>query len=494
MMPSPARPLDAQQNAGAAGFIPWLIWPARAATLAALYAWLLGCGAHGFRPVQYGLTFNSMLTHMLHGRFDVDPSAISWEGFRRGDAVYSYFGPFCAAVRLLFMPFVDIRVVDVTGWSMWLAVSTAGVLKALSIRVVWRNVPPSHLRELLAACLVAAMLFAGSQVQFLAPSIYQEVISWADAEASGFVLLAIVGLLRQHFSTKLLAGQAVLAGLALLTRVSTGLELYVALGLLLPVTAPAAREGGPWAPSRLARLVLRPQNLVAGGILVGFAAIMATVNIGRWGNPLIFANFNLYTFNAAFVDRLPRLHHYGEFNLLRLPFGLVYYFFPVWFLPDGGGMILGAMRQRLLDAAEFPPSSFLLSDPLLLALGVIGLRRLVWRRRPTSLDRSTVLVLMVGLTITPLLMLTAISMTFRYRMEFYPLFEFAALIGMFVLCEHGEERRPRLLVAASAVSVAMAVVLLIAYKLVVFGPVTEPWGVQHLRCPPPICSAARPAD
>src|SRR5208337_3713923 len=45
------------------------------------------------------LTFNSMLDHLLLGRFDVDPQIVGWEGFVRGGRVYAYWGIWCALVR-----------------------------------------------------------------------------------------------------------------------------------------------------------------------------------------------------------------------------------------------------------------------------------------------------------------------------------------------------------------------------------------------------------
>jgi hypothetical protein len=54
------------------------------------------------RPVTMGLVFNSMMQHMLHGRFDVDPAAIlaGGEVYIRDGRTYSYFGVFCALLRL----------------------------------------------------------------------------------------------------------------------------------------------------------------------------------------------------------------------------------------------------------------------------------------------------------------------------------------------------------------------------------------------------------
>ena len=84
----------------------------------------------------------------------------------------------------------------------------------------------------------------------------------------------------------------------------------------------------------LSSKILRP-----GIILLSFIAAVGWINYSRWGNPLTFANYQLYNFNIYYPDRLVRLKEFGLFNLKRIPFGIVYYFFPVWALhgPDGHG-------------------------------------------------------------------------------------------------------------------------------------------------------------
>ncbi|WP_205665031.1 hypothetical protein, partial [Acetobacter cibinongensis] len=47
------------------------------------------------------LTFNSMMDHMLHGRFDVDPYCVQKEGFLRNGRVYAYWGIFPAFLSAL---------------------------------------------------------------------------------------------------------------------------------------------------------------------------------------------------------------------------------------------------------------------------------------------------------------------------------------------------------------------------------------------------------
>jgi hypothetical protein len=88
----------------------------------------------------------------------------------------------------------------------------------------------------------------------------------------------------------------------------------------------------------------------------------------------------------------------------------------------------------MLDGVEPPPSSFLLSDPLLLALGGAFLFQLPRLARERQLDLRAVAALMIGLLIPVFLILTFCYMAFRYRMEFYPFLEFTAFLGFYAIC------------------------------------------------------------
>ena len=176
---------------------------------------------------------------------------------------------------------------------------------------------------------------------------------------------------------------------------------------------------------------------------------------------------------------MPRTHQYGYFNLARLPFGLLYYFLPLWVLPvSGGGLLFEATQTRLMDAIELPPSSFFLTD--LLPILLIACLLLALRRRSThhlfSLPQS--LALAAGLAIPCLLMLTAISMNYRYRMEFYPLLDLFAFLGLYVSVAHPTyllriQQRWRWFQFATAISIVAAFLEMILYKLSVFGPAQQ---------------------
>src|SRR5229473_7397933 len=108
--------LQVSDKAGAAAL--FLLLPA-----VGYYALLLTAGGSSglFAPVMHGLTFNSMLLHLLHGRFDVDPAVIGYEGYLRDGSVYAYFGLLPALLRAPFLLLPDFATTDFTRFSCLLA-------------------------------------------------------------------------------------------------------------------------------------------------------------------------------------------------------------------------------------------------------------------------------------------------------------------------------------------------------------------------------------
>jgi len=262
---------------------------------------------------------------------------------------------------------------------------------------------------------------------------------------------------------------AAAAGLCLSVRVSTGLGLYLAFGLLWLHLAWRKFRGSPAGR-------LRVVDFLPLAIGLGFAAAAGVVNDQRFANPLVFMDPQYHIMTVRYApDRLVRAREYGDFNLRRLGFGLVYYFFPVWVLHGSDGQLLWtAFQQRTIDTAELPPSSFFLSDPLL-----VGLTAYAWVHLARCRDIArpgSVIAVAAGLAVPMLLMLTAIYMAFRYRFEFYPFLEFCALIGLGRLLS--PQARPLGALGRAAIAAAVAagclaaVSLFFLYKLSPFGPAT----------------------
>ncbi|MBV9826778.1 MAG: hypothetical protein JO001_14050 [Alphaproteobacteria bacterium] len=384
-------------------------------------------------PVHYGLTFNSMLLHLLHFRFDVDPQAIGVEGSVRDGLTYAYFGIVPALLRAPLMQARDFATTDYTRLACLVAISAMSACKVATVMTVWRAAGRSEQRPLLII-LLAATLFGGPQIQFLMASLWQEVGLWSAALASLFVYLAVRGLYdTDGFSPRLLAGMAVVAGFCLLTRVSTALGLYLALGLSMLALMWRDVRG---AERYRFRDALR-RVLPAGAILGCFIVIAFAINFARWGSPLAFTGDIHSSLIAMQTDplRVARDAQYGQFNLIRVGYALAYYFAPVWALQDSSGhFYLESFRQRAIDSVELPPSSFFISDPLSIGLMIVGLIALARSRLDSRRERSApAWPILAGLAVPIALMLTYASMTFRYRLEFYPLFDFCAVVGFAAL-------------------------------------------------------------
>jgi hypothetical protein len=424
------------------------------------------------------MTFNSMLAHLLKGQFDVDPRIVGDEGFIRNGRVYAYWGIWCALLRLPLWILHRMNV-DMTAWSCLAAVCAAGMAKVRAVLLLQRHGAHDPVAKSAISLMLAYIVLGGSGTGYLKSSIYQEVIFWAAAFGAIFVYFAIKGLVNRQFDLGTLCWMALCAGLALLTRVSTGIGLILTFGLLLLILVVQSGIGAPdrrpviqrWKQALLDRSILVPLAILAVCI-----AAAGAVNYFRWGSPMTFGDFRFYLENKNFPDRIARESMYGLFNFQRIPFGVLYYFFPVWALKtSGGGLLFEQAQLRWFDLIEPPPSSFLLTDLLPLCFIAFLIIALFRRRLRILLPVSQCAALAAGLLVPCILMLSYISMTYRYRMEFYPEIDFLAFLGLYSILTDQETRakfgRCRIwMEAALIVSAVASFAALILYDVSLFGP------------------------
>lgn len=465
------------------------------ASAALFYAWVLSRGSFNlFADERFGLVFNSMLSHMLRGGWDVDPDMIGYEAFFRDGRTYAYFGPFPAILRLplLLLPHglvPDWRALHVERLSCWVAIMI-GIAAQASAMVTTLARAAVQVRRLLTLPLVLACAFSGAPMllSWKGALIYHEAILWAWALAMLFVALALPAVSGPPNARRLCA-LALCAGLCLMTRSTTGAGLYLALGLLLLFRA-VQTDGVTrswrlpgwwfWAP--------------ATGLVV-FIILTGVVNQGRWGNPLVFADLRAQTVMIdTFPGRMERLQRYGLFDWHRLGVGMLYYFFPVWSDQFEHLMPLKPRLPDLYDALELPASSLLLTDPAWCLLGVLGLVGAV-RRRISASEA----ILAAGLSLAPVLMLSAWYLAFRYRAEFAPLLLVLSCAGLRQYGtgpDPGALRRKALLLAAlCVVQLGSAATAGWSYALASFGP-TSGYAALSLRCagnPGPCIAGPAPA-
>ena len=369
------------------------------ALAAVLYAWVLSRGSFDLLGAEpFGLTFNSMLAHMLDGAWDVDPAAIGFEAFVRNGLTYAYFGPFPAILRLPLVILPNWQTLHVERLSCWLAIILGIAAQMSAISATLAKTDRRHLGPpLLLACALSG---APMLLSWRGALIYHEALLWAWALAMVFVALALpLVRMRPQVDPRRLSALALCAGLCLLTRSTTGAGLYLALGLIMLCSR---RPRSVWAPS---------------AILAGFIALTGWINDGRWGNPFVFADLRLQTsIIHLFPDRLARLDRYALFDWHRLATGFLYYVLPVW--TDGLERLipLTPRLSDLYDAIERPASSLLLTDPVWCLLAGLGVVTIIRRRA-----RTAEAFLAAGLALAPVSILIAWTMVFRYRVEFAPL-------------------------------------------------------------------------
>jgi hypothetical protein len=210
-------------------------------------------------------------------------------------------------------------------------------------------------------------------------------------------------------------------------------------------------------------------------VLVAFMAVAGLVNFERWGNPLTFADFTRALILGQYPDRLARLQQYGEFNLERIPYGLGYYFAPFWVLRDAAGQFYASAFEDGFTACctELPPSSFFISDPVLIGLGAYGLFASL---RCGAERRAAIAAAALGLAVPALLMLTAFGMTFRYRLEFYPIFELFAFLGFGRLAAKPTALGSAMVAIGAFASAITAHVLWVFHVLSPLGPAVKVMG------------------
>jgi hypothetical protein len=458
-------------------------------------ALLFAAWGESARTTSLRLTFNSMLAHLMQGRFDVDPQVVGGEeGFLRNGRIYAYFGIFPALLRLPLWIFGRMDI-DLTLWSCLAAACIAGMAKVRAVLLLRRKGIQNPVAGWAVSLMLAYILLGGSEVGHLNASVYTEVIGWAYAFGAIFVYFAVKGIVNRRFDLRMLCWMALCAGLALLTRVSGGIGLILAFALLLLVLAadPSAVQSSDSAAERhtsfrsYVRALAARRSLLPAGVLAALIAAEGTVNYFRWGNPATFVNWDLYlAARNGWPEFIQGMHAYGAFNVVRIPFALVYYFCPVWALDSNPGTVFQSSWARTLIGVELPPSSFLLTD--LLAFCFIALLIVaVWQRRSRELSPQgrCAAAVAIGLLAPCILMLTAIYLAYRYRMEFYPEIDFLALMGLYLtltdetaLARFARFRRS--MAAAVAISFACSFV---SVALLDVGqsipPQTDPQGLAH---------------
>jgi hypothetical protein len=477
MLTSRIRPSQVTGREHTRGRLPRsLCVAALIAVVAAYYLVLLSNGTmQVFAPELLDKIYDSMLLHLMHGEFDVDPKAIDFETTVINGKTYTYFGVFPALLRLLALPFTDLSRAHLARLSCLAATVIFVALQLRTLVVVHASLPAASRKTAYLGVMVAATVLSGPQIYLLAfAEVYDEALLWAGVMAAAFNLVVLRAALGAGLRTSDLAWLAVFAGLAFNTRSSIGIGLYIATFLLVMCAA------GRWHSERLSAVPARSvaasigevvgnPGLVLPLVILGVLAVaLGIVNFGRWGNPFAFAG---PAHNYYLLQRDPKalrmFDTYGAFNLSRVWISALYYATGIPWLLKSVPPFAEFLQARYFRI-EAPPLTPLLTNPLTIILAGIGLYRLSWKPGMRGDAVAILRLTLIGHAIIILILFAFLALTLRYRFDLAPFMTLAAFVGYRSFCiaaaETSEKSQKSLFTAA--VGLCLVGILFSHYVLV----------------------------
>ena len=402
----------------------WMFWAALGC-LSLYQLFLISNGTMAlFAPEQLDGTFDSMLQHLLAGDAGVSREAIGYESFTVNGRAIAYFGIMPALLRLPALMFLsDPEAMHLGRLSCLLADTIFVGLTLRTVLIVHESLCPKQRDPLLLVVVSVSIALSGGAIfAMVAGYVYSEPVLWGAVFVAWFNLIVVrATLARGVLSGPDLVWLAALAGLAVNTRGTSGIALIggyglIALWLLL------RRSPIPWGAL-----------FVSGGVMVSGIVIAGLVNMDRWGNPLVFADFLKQDIVLRYPDRLARMTLLGAFSVARIPYSLLYYTTGLPYILKFHGEF-GAVVRSLYDSLEGAPSTPVLTGPLWICLMVLGLRR-------RFLTMPLVAAALVGQLLASFALLMAMAVTLRYRLDLAGLVELPAVYGYAVLSRWLAKRR-----------------------------------------------------
>lgn len=332
------------------------------------------------------------------------------ESFFFNGKYFVYFGPLPAFLRIPFnflFPGVfgewDRVSCLIAGLIAWLAFAT------LAWAAIGRRQDlPERRKTIILAALLAAFAW-GSPLFFLLtyPSIYHEAALWGLAFS--LVGLTCVFALEAGPNEKMMWGLSVSAGLALLSRVTSGSSLVL---LLLPINIRALQH------------VRWPKVALFSLPVIAALSFQLWYNDARFGWPFTFADLRYYVNFQNSPVHLTLIDRVGTQDFRRIPDTLSNYFgfSPSHFHADWPWLRFAPPSYR--DQALFDPyREWVLSlweaSPWIVAAALAGLLTVARRRG----DRRRLLSLIAFVPQT-LVALTFYYVTYRYTADYLPLASF----------------------------------------------------------------------
>lgn len=379
------------------------------AVVFAVFACFITYGTGTFFELEWlSASYDSLASSLLHGKADVDPEAISFEGLKRDGRTFMYFGPFPALLRIV------LNAASPAHSGLWGRISSllaaslsAVVFGLLVVRTLKINQSLTDQQRTVLASLLILSFSLGTPLLYLASCgrIFHEASLWGLFGG----LLALYGIvLLCTGSERPLLGRA-LFSVALAVALLSRITFAVPICLAAPVVFLWRINSEPGGPARAA--LLRLAVMLPATFGVGF---QLWYNHERFGSPFLFFDYQTFYIKPEEIG--------GEFNLARLQTTFKHYFGFFWRYvsdtPPYVRMISSQIKRPELFMRHWREQTISLTFAscavmLFAALGFVALLR---RKGPPLLA-----VYVVCLLAQALLILTYFFITQRYAADFLPL-------------------------------------------------------------------------
>jgi len=396
-----------------------------------------------FTYEDYWKAYNELAQSMLDGRLDVSMEAVGPEGQYYKDKVYMYYGILPALLRVLVSPFFDLNTVPLGNLSVWLMTTLAAA--SLQYTLLLKN--PATINKQWNRHSVTLLLFYSTLIWFgsayfiiiMKGNLLHEPYAATLMVSSFFIAVVWKDIfLDRRNPNYLLVIYACLAALSLHTRQTVAISLYTSTVLLifLATTEKYKHQFGykyhVW-PYLRQLIITGYKPLIILGIS-GIALLLLnyarfdefwTLNGGDWG----YTRADL-KHTATVCSRL--LTDSPQFDFQRILPNLHFYLFGNFPLHNEWIQNLGLGYVR----KEWP---FALLKFLWLGnLFIFSYFIILIVKNTVTLgfkEMHDINLMTFSLSISTLLLLSYLTITFRYVADLWPLFMFAYLISFRHLIE-----------------------------------------------------------
>jgi hypothetical protein len=370
---------------------------------------------------------------IMHGHLWLPGGSISAEAFAHGGHQYTYFGIFPSLLRIpifLFTSSLDGRLFGLSILGAWMCTALFSSLLLWRLRILLRGEVLLGRCEAVSYGILLGSILVGSVLVYLAsvPNVYSEDLAWSVALASGsfFALVGVVECPSRHR----VAACGVLVLLTNLNRSTTGYTAILAT-LLIALWFASGRAGEnrrPWA------LPLAVAGLVP-------LAIGCAINYVKFGS----------FFGIPISDQL-LFHYYGlshlnggkYFGFRYLTSTLQAYVDPRNFRVTSlfPFTTLAPKPNSPIDATllfvRAPTTSAVVSMPLLVGAGLIGVVAAFMRGRPPEVRALRFVLVAAAVAAGPIMIFGWIYE--RFVADFMPFLVLSSMIGMVAMWHYMQGR------------------------------------------------------